>query len=194
MARTASPGPPNTRPSTPRTHPHSRPAPHRTPTASSRSPARPTAASPAATPNAPQRAPPSAAHAPTHAPRTRAADRPQRLRQRPPTDLLAGPLRIERLPQHREGLHRLRDPLQLEVPDRLDPRALDQAREQLGRQRHEDPVRWRLVTQPRRLDRRHPEVIAVLDRRLTRPQPDPHMEALLGMRIAPFEQLLRQHR
>ena len=60
--------------------------------------------------------------------------------------------------------------------------------------RDEDPVRRRLVTQPRRLDRGHPEVVAVLDRRLAGAQADPHMQRLLRTAVAPLEQLLGQHR
>ena len=41
---------------------------------------------------------------------------------------------------------------------------------------------------------RHPEVVPVLDRRLARSQPDPHVQPLLRAPIAPLEQLLRQHR
>ena len=44
----------------------------------------------------------------------------------------------------RERLHRLRDPLQLQLPDRLEPRALYPPRRHLRHRRHEDPVRRRL--------------------------------------------------
>ena len=132
-------------------------------------------------------------------PLVRAADirrprhRSQRRRDRPRPDLDPGLVR-QRLPHHRERLHRLRDPLQLHLSHRLEPGALDPARQHLRHRRHQDPVSRRLVAQPRRLDRRHPEIVAVLDRRLARSQPDPDMQRLLRASVAPLEQLLRQHR
>jgi hypothetical protein len=119
---------------------------------------------------------------------------PERLRQRPATHLGTRALRIKRLPHDRERLHRLRDPLQFELPGRLQPSAVDPAREQLGSRRHQDPVDRRFVAQSGRLDRRHPEVIPFLDRCVARAQPDPHGQRLLRAPIAALEQLLRQHR
>ena len=132
-------------------------------------------------------------------PLVRAADirrprhRSQRRRDGPRSDLDPGLVR-QRLPHHRERLHRLGNPLQLQLSHRLEPGALDPARQHLRRRRHQDPVSRRLVAQPRRLDRRHPEVVPVLDRRLARPEPDPDMQRLLRASVAPLEQLLRQHR
>ena len=62
------------------------------------------------------------------------------------------------------------------------------------RGRYQDSIRRRLVTQARRLDRRHPEVVPVLDRRLTRPETDSHLQLLLGPPIAALDQLLHRHR
>ena len=56
------------------------------------------------------------------------------------------------------------------------------------------PSAGALRAQPRRLDRRHPEVVAVLDRRLARAEPDPHLQLLLGAPVAALEQLLHRHR
>ncbi len=119
--------------------------------------------------------------------------RPQRRRQGPRADVDPGLVR-QRLPNDREGLHRLRNPLQLQLPDRLKPRAVNPARQQLRRRRDEDPVRWRLVAQPGRLGCRHPEVLPILDQRLASPQPDPHPQPLLGPPISPLKHLLGQHR
>ena len=143
MARTASPGPRSTRPSTPRTHPRSRPAPHRTPTASSRSPARPTSS---ITCRDPERASPRALHqqphAPTHGPRTasRGTDRNASGNGHRPT---CTPDRSGSSGSHNTENASIGSgiPFSSSSPTDSNRRALDPAREQLGRQGHEDPVR-----------------------------------------------------
>jgi hypothetical protein len=117
--------------------------------------------------------------------------RSQQRRQRPPADpsFLCKPR-----PLNSEGLDRLGESLQLELADGVETDAVNATGEHQHRRRYQDPIRRRLVTESRRLDRRHPEVLPVLDRRLTRPQADSHLQLRLGSPIAALEQLLHRHR
>ena len=117
-------------------------------------------------------------------------DRPQDRREhRPPNDLV----RAQRLPAHRKRLRRLGDALQLQHADGLERESLTPPDQHLRRSRDEDPVARRLVAQTRRLDRRHAEVIAALDRRLAGCDSDPQMQLLFRRAVAPFHQLLHVH-
>ena len=77
-------------------------------------------------------------------PFVRAADirrtrhRSQHRRERPRPDLDPGLVR-QRLPHHRERLHRLWNPLELQLAHRLEPGALDPARQHLRHLRHQIP-------------------------------------------------------
>ena len=118
--------------------------------------------------------------------------RSQQRRQRPAAD--TGRLVCEPRPRNGECLDRLGESLQLELAHGVEADAVEPGGQHPHRRRDQDPIRRRLVTQPRRLDRRHPEVVPVLDRRLTRPETDSHLQLLLGPPIAALEQLLHRHR
>ena len=131
-----------------------------------------------------------------HAPARRTPNRgtePQHRRQRPRAQPSAPPPPAANHDTANASIGSV-NPFNSNSPDRLEPDTLDPARQRLVTGETQDPVRRCLVTQPRRLDRRHPKVIAVLHRRLARPQPDPNMQLLLSLAIAPLEQLLHRHR
>ena len=193
-AHTAPPSPRCTRPNTPRTRPRARRAPRRPPAGSCRSPARPTAAPPAAHPTARRLRAPLEQPALGLAPDIRDPRHPpQRLGQRPPPATPACSDRAAptapRTPPPAPGT-----PSTRARPTDSNRAPSTRPREHPHRRRDEDPVRRRLLAQPRRLDRRHPEVVPVLDRRLAGPQADPDVHLLLRAAVAPLEQLLHQHR
>ena len=97
-------------------------------------------------------------------------------------------------PRNGKCLDRLGESLQLELAHGVETDAVEPAGQHPHRRRYQDPIRRRLVAQPRCLDRRHPEVRPVLDRRLTRPQTDSHLQLLLGPPVAALEQLLHRDR
>ncbi len=120
--------------------------------------------------------------------------RAQQRRQRPATKLtrLLGLLREGR-PGHRERLHRVGKALQLEVPGRSELDPLAAAGEHLHPRGDENPVRWRLRAQARRLDRRHSEIVPISDGRLARTETDTNVQGLVGTSVAALEKLLHGH-
>ena len=93
-----------------------------------------------------------------------------------------------------ERLHRLRDALQLEAAEGVEAVVVARARELAHQGVDHDLPAVRVGAQPRRLDDRLTEVVAVLDRGLPEAHADAHAELLLCAAVARLDRLLHLNR
>ncbi len=107
----------------------------------------------------------------------------QTLRQRDPAVRGWLPLELER--RHRRG-----DALQLQATERTEAMTVTRARELAHQSIDDDLPTRRVRAEPRGLDHRLAEVIAVLDRGVTHAHSDPHPEPLRGATVARLDSLL----